>query len=104
MATVVAAQPLYQRALERDEVHYRARAVAPDGAPAPLLIVNITAMGMMARGDMVGSVGDRARIPLPVVGNVVAEIRWALGGRIGFAFPSPIATTDYDAVLGAMRR
>src|SRR3546814_1471715 len=71
------------RAVGRDEVHYRARAFGPDAQPLVMLIVNISAMGLMARCDAGYAVGDRLRITLPVVGVVVAEIRWSLGGRIG---------------------
>ncbi len=102
MAKALAQKASNQRAVERDEVHHRARAIDARGAPAALLIVNITAMGMMARGEMAGDVGDRVRITLPVVGAVAAEIRWALGGRIGFEFTPPIAVADYAAVLKAM--
>ncbi|WP_242186504.1 PilZ domain-containing protein [Sphingomonas sp. CARO-RG-8B-R24-01] len=102
MAKALAQKASNQRALQRDEVHYRARATDTKGAPAALLIVNITVMGMMARGEMTGDVGDRVWITLPVVGSVAAEIRWALGGRIGFELTPSIALSDYDAVLKAM--
>src|SRR3546814_17196799 len=71
------------RAVGRDEVHYRARAFGPDAQPLVMLIVNISAMGLMTRCDAGYAVGDRLRITLPVVGVVVAEIRWSLGGTTG---------------------
>src|SRR3546814_8174744 len=51
---------------------------SPDAQPLVMLIVNISAMGLMARCDAGYAVGDRLRITLPVVGVVVAEIRWSL--------------------------
>lgn len=92
------------RQLARDEVDHRACFQAPDGAAAMLLIVNITVMGMMARGDMACDAGDRVLVDLPVVGSWPAEVRWVLGGRIGFSFPRPIDPSAYGGVLLAMRR
>src|SRR3546814_9838042 len=56
-------------------------------------------MGLMARCDAGYAVGDRLRITLPVVGVVVAEIRWSLGGRIGCQLDRPIALSDYYDLL-----
>jgi len=92
------------RSVERDEVHYRARAFGPDARPLSLLIVNISAMGLMARCETGYGVGDRLRITLPVVGVIVAEIRWSLGGRIGCQLDSPIALADYYELLAVMAR
>ena len=94
----------HHRALERDQVEYHALATTPNGGVKMVLIVNITAMGIMARSEMPVEPRDHAKIVLPIVGAVDAEIRWALGGRIGFAFATPIAGGDYADVLGAMRR
>lgn len=104
MEKALALTTAHTRALERDEVEIRARFIAPNGSGMTLLIVNITAMGLMARGDMPGGVGDLVKISLPIVGAWDAEIRWMLGGRMGFAFPTPIDTADYPRVLEAMRR
>ncbi|RIA46581.1 PilZ domain-containing protein [Hephaestia caeni] len=92
------------RAVGRDEVHYRARGFGPDAQPLVMLIVNISALGLMARCDAGYAVGDRLRITLPVVGVVVAEIRWSLGGRIGCQLDRPIALSDYYDVLAVMAR
>ncbi|HVI98739.1 MAG TPA: PilZ domain-containing protein [Sphingomonas sp.] len=90
------------RALDRDEVHYRARAFGPDARPVSLLIVNISAMGLMARCDTGYAVGDRLHITLPVIGVVVAEIRWSLGGRLGCQLDRPIPLSDYYDLLAVM--
>ena len=90
------------RAVSRDEVHYRARAFGPDAKPVSILIVNISALGLMARCDAAYAVGDRLRITLPVVGVIAAEVRWSLGGRIGCALDSPIALSDYYDLLAVM--
>ena len=102
MATTLALPVTDNRALARDEVHYRARAYGPDARQISLLIVNLSAMGLMARADLPYAVGERLRITLPVVGVVIAELRWSLGGRIGCALDQPIDLADYYEVLAVM--
>jgi hypothetical protein len=90
------------RATVRDEVHYRARAIGPDGRGLPLLIVNISAQGLMARyeGDM--PVGARLRVTLPVVGVVLGTVRWSLGGRIGCELDAAVPLAKYYELLSAL--
>ena len=90
------------RSLVRDEVHYRARAIGPDGQPFSLLIVNISAMGLMARSEAPYAVDDRLKVSLPAVGNVVAHIRWSLGGRIGCELEQPIPLAEYYDLLAIL--
>ena len=92
------------RQLPRDEVHYRARAFGPDAKPLQLLIVNLSAMGLMARCDTGYQPGDRLRVQLPVVGTVAAEIRWSLGGRIGCELDTAIGLADYYELLAALTK
>ena len=58
----------------------------------------------MARTDAGYAVGERLRVTLPVVGVVVAEIRWSLGGRIGCELEQAIGVADYYDVLAVMLR
>jgi hypothetical protein len=88
----------------RDEVHFRARAFGPDARPLNLLVVSISALGLMARCDMPYKVGDRLTITLPVVGVVSAEIRWFLGGRIGCELDTAIELADYYDMLAVVLR
>lgn len=104
MAMAGALRGTDNRAVARDEVHYRARAFGPDARSVSLLIVNLSAMGLMARGDVPYAVGERLRVTLPVVGVVVAEIRWSLGGRIGCELDQPIDLADYYDTLAVMLR
>ena len=92
------------RALMRDEVHYRARATGPDGKSLSLLIVNLSALGLMARADTSYKIGDALRVTLPVVGTIVAEIRWSLGGRLGCELQRPIELANYYDLLAVMIR
>ena len=93
---------LDDRAVPRDEVHYRARAIGSDARPISLLIVNMSALGLMARVDADYPVGERLKVTLPVVGAVWAEIRWSLGGRIGCELDRPIDQADYYGLLAAL--
>jgi hypothetical protein len=91
-----------KRDLPRDEVHYRARAFGSDAQPVSLLIVNLSAQGLMARTDRDRPVGERLHITLPVVGVITAEVRWSLGGRIGCELDRPIVLADYYELLAAL--
>ncbi len=91
-----------ERLVERDEVHYRTRGFGPAAQPLTLLVVNISALGLMARCDAALETGDRMRITLPVVGVVVAEVRWCLGGRLGCQLDQPIPLSDYYDLLAVM--
>lgn len=91
-----------RREADRDLVDYRARAFGPDARQITLHVVNISLHGMMARCDIEYRVGDRIRVSLPVIGVVIAEIRWALGGRIGCHFESAIDRASYYELLTAL--
>jgi len=91
-----------ERLVARDEVHHRTRGFGPDAQPLDLLIVNISALGLMARCDTAFQPGDRIRLTLPTIGVVAAEVRWALGGRVGCQLDQPIARSDYYDLLAAM--
>ncbi|TPG14594.1 PilZ domain-containing protein [Sphingomonas oligophenolica] len=87
----------------RDEVFHRSRAILPDRRSVPIVVVNLSPHGLMIRSDAPISAGEWIKVALPVVGDVDAAIRWALGGRIGCQLDRPIAAAQYYAVLAAMR-
>lgn len=91
-----------KRDVPRDEVDYRARAHSGDGQPLSLQIVNLSAQGLMARVTGDRPVGERLRVSLPVVGAIVAEVRWSLGGRIGCELDRPIGMANYYELLAAL--
>ena len=90
------------RAEPRDEVHHRSRVTLVDRRTVPVLIVNLSPQGLMIRSDVPVGAGEWLRIQLPVVGEVQAAVRWALGGRIGCQLEKPIPANRYHAVLAAM--
>lgn len=104
MATRSAVAFADERQLVRDEVHFRTRGFGPNGDPFNMLIVNISAQGLMARCEVPYVVDDRIKIMLPVVGVVMAEIRWSLGGRIGCELRETIDLADYYDVLAVLLR
>lgn len=89
---------------ERDDVHYRARAVGPESRQLALLIVNISPHGLMARCETCFEVGDRIHVNLPVVGSIEAEVRWSLGGRIGCQFDTAIELASYYDLVTTLVR
>lgn len=92
------------RVAARDEVHHRTRAFGPDARPCTLLIVNLSAQGLMARSESDLPVGTRLTLTLPVVGVVRAEVRWSLGGRIGCELDDAIELADYYELLAVLVR
>jgi len=88
----------------RDEVHFRTKAVREDGDELLLLIVNMSAGGLMARCGASFSIGERITIFLPNIGRVEAETRWCLGGRVGFQFDPGLPLADYLILLAAVVR
>ncbi len=89
---------------DRDEVHYRTRAVHRDGRTLQLLVVNISPHGFMARCEAPIADGDEFRITLPGVGQIPGRVRWALGGRIGCQFDRPVALAHYYELLAILLR
>jgi hypothetical protein len=86
----------------REDVYYRARAFGPDAKQLGFIIVNISPHGLMARCDDPLEMGDRIRVALPHAGTVVAEVRWALGGRMGCQFERAIDLASYYELISAM--
>ena len=91
-----------KRETARDEVDYRARAYGGDAQPLSIQVVNMSAQGLMARCETPFDIGDRIRIVLPIAGPVVAEVRWALGGRIGCQFDQAIDLASYYELLSVL--
>lgn len=91
------------RVAPRDETWRRIRVADAAGARLPILVVNLSPQGAMARVDEPVATGDRLMLDLPVIGPRAAEIRWSLGGRIGCKFEKPIEAADYPRVLAMMR-
>ena len=92
-----------ERSEPRQDVLHRTRAATAQGV-RPITIVNVSPRGLMARTADAHAAGDRLTVELPVVGAVAAEVRWALGGRIGCRLERVIGLADYHHLLQALRR
>ena len=88
----------------RDDVHFRAKAFGPDAKALNFVVVNISPHGMMARCERSFEVGERIRIAFPIVGAVIAEVRWSLGGRIGCQFDPAIDLAGYYDLIALMMK
>ncbi|MFD1612053.1 PilZ domain-containing protein [Sphingomonas tabacisoli] len=91
-----------RRQSERDEVFYRTRATAAGRGSFAVQVVNISANGFMIRADIDVAIGDSIMIRLPVVGEIRAEVRWSLGGRVGCQFVRMIGLAPYLELLAAL--
>ncbi len=92
------------RSEPRDEVMHRTRATDGEGNAVKLVLVNVSPSGLMARCDRDPVAGDLLRVVLPIIGEVVAQVRWSLGGRIGCSFDTTIPLKAYYGMLTAMLR
>ena len=88
----------------RDAVYHRALATRSDGPALSLLIVNISPSGLMARSIEALAPGAALSLMLPVIGQVRAEVRWALGGRIGCQLDRTIPPSLYYEMLAGLSR
>lgn len=93
-----------RREAPREEVYYRTRAASVTRGSVPIQVVDISAGGFMARTDIDLAPGEKLRVRLPVVGDVAAEVRWALGGRIGCQLDRMIDLAPYLELLGALAK
>lgn len=104
----MAAEPIERRhddrSEPRDQVLHRSQVTLADRRTVPVTVVNLSPHGMMARSDTDIAPGEWLKVQLPVIGLVVAAVRWSLGGRIGCQFDRPIDPRDYGRVLTAMSR
>lgn len=91
------------RIAPRDETWRRVRVSDTRGTRLPVLVVNLSPHGLMARVDETIAAGDHLVFHLPFVGPKRAEVRWSLGGRIGCKFAEAIADETYPHVLSLMR-
>jgi hypothetical protein len=92
------------RGAPRDEVMHRTRGSDADGAAMKLVIVNISATGLMARCELAPEVGAVIAVQLPILGTWPSTVRWALGGRIGCEFAHPIPAAEYYGMLSTLLR
>jgi len=96
--------PKEGRRAPREEVCYRCQISAPALPATAALIVNISPYGCMVRCSKDVQTGTRVSFKLPVIGPCEGLIVWAIGGRLGLEYDSPIPLQPYLAMLGEMSR
>ncbi|WP_375402369.1 PilZ domain-containing protein [uncultured Sphingomonas sp.] len=100
----VSPPPAETRSEPRDEVHYRARVYDPGGRPTTMTVVNISPGGLMARIDEPLEIDATIRVTLPMLGQIAADVRWSLGGRIGCRFDRAIGAREYHDLIATLPR
>ena len=68
-----------------------------------LHIVNVSAHGFMADGDVPLSRGERVTIRMPEVGRIEAHLIWSSEGRAGFQFERIIRLEDFMRMIEALQ-
>ncbi|KMS59454.1 pilus protein PilZ [Novosphingobium barchaimii LL02] len=84
-----------KRRAARHPVDYTVIAEHRQLGDLPLHIVNISAQGFMAQGEIQIERGERLVMRLPVIGRIEAHMIWAHEGRSGFQFERIIRIDDF---------
>jgi hypothetical protein len=64
-----------------------------------LTVINLSAHGFMASGDLGLSRGERLLVRLPVVGRIEAHLIWAHDDRCGFQFERIVRQEEFLKLL-----
>ena len=71
---------------DRNHVNVEALVLRDDGAQLKVKLTNVSDEGCRIESDEMFRIGERISIGLPRMGNVRAQIRWALPGSAGTQF------------------
>lgn len=70
----------------RRDVEFGAFAERPDGSEAVLTVSNLSYDGCQLRSEENFLTGERLKLNLPRLGQILAEIRWSAEGKAGASF------------------
>ncbi|AXB76741.1 PilZ domain-containing protein [Novosphingobium sp. P6W] len=84
-----------KRRAARHPVDYTVIAEHRQIGDLPLHIINISAQGFMAQGEIDIERGERLVMRLPVIGRIEAHMIWSHEGRSGFQFERIIRIDDF---------
>lgn len=62
-------------------------------------VINVSPLGLMCRTDAQLLIGEKLTVWLPLVKDVLAEVRWVEDGRVGMEFLAPMPSKSYNAML-----
>jgi hypothetical protein len=91
------------RRSNRHSVDYRVIGEHRRIGDVQLHIVNISAHGFMADGEIPFGRGERVVIRLPQVGRIEAHLIWVTGDRAGFQFERIIRQDDFLTLIDTLR-
>ena len=77
---------------DRDDVVVDAIAHRTDGSKSPVRLTNFSDEGCRIQSDTDFRIGERLAIAIPRMGQVKAQVRWALQGSAGAKF---LAESDF---------
>ena len=87
----------------RHPVDYRVIAEHRQRGDLQLHVVNVSAHGFMAQGDLELSRGERVIVRLPQVGRIEAHLIWVSGDRAGFQFERIIRANEFMAMIDTLQ-
>lgn len=68
-----------------------------------LHIVNLSAQGFMASGEVALERGERVVMRLPIIGRIEAHLIWSHEGRAGFQFERIIRIDDFLKLVDTLQ-
>ncbi|HKX78663.1 MAG TPA: PilZ domain-containing protein [Novosphingobium sp.] len=92
-----------KRRAMRHPVDYKVIAEHRQLGDVHLHIVNVSAQGFMAKGEIALGRGERVMIRLPVVGQIEAHLIWARDDRTGFQFERIIRFDEFMKLVDAIQ-
>ena len=95
-------QGVDQRSCPRTDVYARVPLNLPDGQPAMVTIVNISADGALIRHEQTITDNGIVHFSMPILGKVAGRCIWSLGGRSGIQFLQGMPLSDYAPLLRAL--
>jgi hypothetical protein len=78
----------------RYPVEIEATVLRPDGGKTPVRLTNFSDNGCRIEGTDGFRIGERFQIAIPRMGQVKAQVRWALPDSVGVRF---VAESDFQA-------
>ncbi len=83
----------------RHPVDYRVIGEHRQRGDIHLHVINLSAHGFMAKGELDLGRGERVVIRLPQVGRIEAHLIWVNGDRAGFQFERIIRANEFMALI-----
>jgi PilZ domain. len=87
----------------RHPVDYRVIGEHRQLGDVELHIVNISAHGFMAQGELALGRGERVVIRLPEIGRIEAHLIWTNGDRAGFQFERIVRASEFVAMIDTLQ-